>query len=277
GSIPTPGKENATTFNYGHSWLVLTLPYIEQGNLYSKLDLTGSKSPETATGLVYANGPPYNNGANGSNGTVLSGVPMPLMYCPSSQLPKWGLTSLSPPGPDGVFRPTYTAIAGAIDHSSTVNRDSTTQPHDAIGRVSFGGIMVMRLDAHAAGTRVAEITDGTSNTLLIGEQSDWCVDSSGAKKDCRSDFRHGFTMGPRSSEYRNWNTTSVRYKINAKNWNLLGVGNDFYAPNPPIQSAHPGGAVVGFADGSAQFLNENLDLQMLFNLSNRDDGKTVSY
>ncbi|MGE3804310.1 MAG: DUF1559 domain-containing protein, partial [Gemmataceae bacterium] len=51
GCIPSPGKVNATTFNYGHSWLVLTLPYIEQGNLYSKLDLTGSKSPETATGL----------------------------------------------------------------------------------------------------------------------------------------------------------------------------------------------------------------------------------
>ncbi|MBN2294263.1 MAG: DUF1559 domain-containing protein [Pirellulales bacterium] len=44
-------------------------------------------------------------------------------------------------------------------------------------------------------------------------------------------------------------------------------------PAQPV--AHPGGAQVAFADGSVRFLNEDLELQTFYNLSNRDDGQTL--
>jgi hypothetical protein len=44
-----------------------------------------------------------------------------------------------------------------------------------------------------------------------------------------------------------------------------------YGGNQPIQSAHEGGAFGLVADGSVHFLAEQMDLQTLFDLCNRDD------
>ena len=76
---------------------------------------------------------------------------------------------------------------------------------------------------------------------------------------------------------RFFNITTVRYGINSKSWNQVGVGDAYYGANRPIQSAHPGGAQVNMADGSVRFLDELLDLPTLYNLSNRADGKSISH
>ena len=66
------------------------------------------------------------------------------------------------------------------------------------------------------------------------------------------------------SEDRWFNTTTVRYGVNHKAWNSTGVGEDYYACNRPIQSAHPGGAQVVLADGAVRFLGESLALADVF-------------
>jgi prepilin-type processing-associated H-X9-DG protein len=121
--------------------------------------------------------------------------------------------------------------------------------------------------------------DGSTNTIIVGEQSGWCRTTTGSPVDCRSDFGHGFTMGPwpkgNTNDKRFFNGTTVRYPINSIAWNQKGVGDQYYATNRPIQSAHTGGANVLLADGSVHFLAQGLDLQTLFNLSNRDDRKVT--
>ncbi len=100
----------------------------------------------------------------------------------------------------------------------------------------------------------------------------------GSRRNCRSDYNHGFTMGatPINNEDDRWfNTTTVRYPINHKAWNSTGVGDEFYGCNRPIQSAHPGGAMVVLGDGSVRFLSESLDLQTFFDLCNRNDGHVL--
>jgi prepilin-type N-terminal cleavage/methylation domain-containing protein/prepilin-type processing-associated H-X9-DG protein len=269
GCIPSPRfvSGSTTVYDYGHSWLALILPYIEQTGISGQFDYVGKY--HACTGLVYQ---PFNGlDTNTQNGTLVGGKPISIMFCPASPLSHWGLASLTPPGPIGIMRPTYTAVGGAVNHSSTVNRDATTNVNDAIGKVSFGGVMILQLK-HGLANRVADVTDGTSNTLFIAEQSDWCVDTTGAKQDCRSDFGHGFTMGPRSNEFRNWNTTSVRYSINSKAWNQTGVGDAYYGCNRPIQSVHSGGANVALADGSVRFLAQEINLTLLYTLANRNDG-----
>src|SRR6516165_2908473 len=63
GSVTSPSMAGGV-YNYGHSWMVLLLPFVEQDSLYRQLDLKGTHTPgETATGLVYSNAF-LNNGSN---------------------------------------------------------------------------------------------------------------------------------------------------------------------------------------------------------------------
>lgn len=104
---------------------------------------------------------------------------------------------------------------------------------------------------------------------------------------------------------RVWNVTTIRYAINdpqvfAKPGGAApgyvfdpapprAAAPDQPAPEPPpyppegygpghnhgINSAHPGGAHVLMADGSARFFNEALDLTILLMFATRDDGRDV--
>jgi prepilin-type N-terminal cleavage/methylation domain-containing protein/prepilin-type processing-associated H-X9-DG protein len=263
GRFPRGGTQSPKTSTgsyYGHSWWVLTLPYIEQGALFSQFDTTAQHGNDT--GLVYT-------GKNVYNGALLSGKEMKMMRCPASPLPIWVLTTNTPS--PGVMSPMYTGISGAVSHSTMLNRDSETYPHFGTGQISRGGVLVSNEDH-----RIADITDGTSNTMIVGEQSGWCIDASGANVNCRSDFGHCFSMGPGpANENRHWNITTVRYAINNRAWENKGVGDTYYGQNRPLQSVHPGGAMVLLADGSVKFLSQSLPLATLYNLANRDDGQVV--
>ena len=123
--------------------------------------------------------------------------------------------------------------------------------------------------------RIVQITDGTSKTLMVAEQSDWCYTALDNRADCRSDCGHGFAMGfPRDDWDQHYNITTVLHELNEKQWTLLGIAGNC-GPNRPIQSAHPGGAHVLSADGAVRFLVETIDLQTLYNLANRDDGYEI--
>ena len=267
--FPSGCRSHADTeWTWGFTWGVAILPFAEQQALYDQLDHVGTGSVHSYphTGLIYA-------GMNEFNGRVLSGVGIPYMFCPSSPLKQFALTGSAPPGPAGAASPTYTAVTGAIDHETAENKESQSNQHRARGIQSRGGVLLPR-----ECLSFRDMTDGSSNTILLGEQSGWCYDDNGNKKDCRSDYGHAFCMGTTPSDAiddRWFNTTTVRYPINHRAWNSTGVGEEYYACNRPIQSAHPGGAHVLLGDGSVHFLSESLALQTLFNLANRDDGNTL--
>ena len=162
----------------------------------------------------------------------------------------------------------YTGISGATDDKSARDKGDSG---NAAGRVSWGGILIVQ-----KAVRSRDILDGTSHTLLIGEQSDWCIDATSQQVDCRSDCGHGFCMGfGNDGTDRHFNTTVVLNRHNEKSFNATGViGN--CAPNRAIQSVHPGGATVGLADGSVRFVVDSLATQLLFDLANRSDGHAIS-
>jgi prepilin-type processing-associated H-X9-DG protein len=185
----------------------------------------------------------------------------------------FGLAGTVVPGSPGAQAPMYTAVTGAVDHPTAENKDSQSNQHRFRGIQANGGVL-----AGNAFKGFRDIPDGSSNTILLGEQSDWCRAADGSPRNCRSDYGHSFAMGatpPANSDDRWFNTTTVRYGINHKNWNSTGIGDEFYGCNRPIQSAHPGGAHVVLGDGSVRFLSEALNLQTLSNLANRDDGNVI--
>ena len=137
----------------------------------------------------------------------------------------------------------------------------------------------------------ADISDGTTNTLMLGEQSDFARDAAGNKIDLRSSNSHGAWVGSTGSDtpgngawfctsFQTWNITTVRYPINfldataAQAGGASGLGPQDGA-NRPVQSIHPGGANVVLSDGSVRFLGASIDYTLLTNLANRNDGNEL--
>jgi prepilin-type processing-associated H-X9-DG protein len=189
------------------------------------------------------------------------------MYCPSSDLPQFVLSSVEH-AEANVMSPTYAGVAGATDHATAKNKSGTG---GATGRISWGGTLIVQRSV-----KMAEITDGTTHTLLAVEQSDYCLDGAGERIDCRSDCGHGFPMGWGEDGWeRIFNLTCVLHRLNEKSIGALGVAGNC-GPNRAIQSVHSGGANVALADGSVHFLSDSLDVKTLYNLANRDDGNSVA-
>ncbi len=251
-AFPTGGLYAAG--GYGHSWWVRILPNVEQGNVYNQFDFLGA-----STGWL-------GSGGNVKNRELLRGKIFPWMFCPSSTLAKQGLDF---PEHDyaKIMSATYVGIAGSSDHP-TVKSKNPVQGVD--GKISSGGVLMV-LET----VRVGDISDGTSNTLAVGEQSDFCINDKGEPEDCRSDCYHGFPMGPGNDGWqRIFNTTTVMHRINEKSMNALGVPGNC-GPNRAIQSVHSGGAQVLLCDSSVRFLAETIPIQTLYNLANRDDGNVI--
>lgn len=262
GRLPS-GGEGSATGGHGISWMGYILPYIEQGPLYSKMDFKGvAGGDQVHTGIFYL---------NAINGGAANGARISTFLCPSSTFDAVFATAAT--CPQGVLRPTYVGISGGVGHSSAVDYGANKE-HAPSGIVSKGGVLT--LTALNQGKKLTSISDGTSNTLAVSEQSDWCKNSSGAKLDGRSDFGHTFLMGGIEGDGRTWNVTTLRYAINNRTWENVGVGDQHYGQNRPLVSPHSGGVNGVLADGSVRFLRDSIDLQTLYNLSNRDDGNVLS-
>ena len=132
--------------------------------------------------------------------------------------------------------------------------------------------------------RLADCSDGTTNTMILGETSDWAYRADGTRGRIDPSWPHGFPMGNGqnytitgtggSNLNRNFNLTSIRYPVGSNSYDLPGVG-DNHGPNNPLLSAHPGGAQILLTDGSTRFLSETTDLETLKLLADRDDGQTI--
>jgi hypothetical protein len=240
--------------------MVYILPNIEQGALHSKWQFTGNSG--------------FNNT---SNRTLISNVTIPVYRCPSSSAPKTN-------GWSGyvTMNTSYTGIAGAVGGTS-VNMNGTCC--NGSGNIlSNSGILF-------GGSRVAltEITDGTSNTWMVAEQSDHLRDANGAPLIAgytagwgNSGGLYGWSMGAQYSgtgwsngqDGRQFNCTTVRYQINQRGVvaagtdgasaaaAAAGVNNDA-GNNFPLNSTHTGGVNILSGDGTVRFYANNLSMAII--------------
>ena len=235
----------------GTSFWVCILPYVEQANINDPFEVSRGYIPNSP-----------------SNKELLHNHVFPYMNCPSSTLPSFRSLEAFIQGPF------YAGISGSGGPNRPFAKDVDPGMMPYIGRLSTAGVLILHRSVTAG-----EITDGLSNTMALGEQSDWLEGSDGEPVDCRSDLGCGFCMGPCDFPnprvcQRTFNLTCVLHRINEKSASATGVCNS--GPNSPIQSAHPGGANVAFADGSIQFLLDATDINLLYNLADRNDGSIIS-
>ena len=257
---------------FGSSWWLAILPYLEERSIPENWEYTATNGHLNLAG-----------GSQHDNVKYVKDWLPDYTTCPSSPLVKFQ-PSTSRVTSGQVFKPTYAGISGATGMQRATGAtgiwDETriSVDHAQWGTHSAGGVLFQ----HAT-VKFADLLDGTSKTLMVGEQSAFGFNPpSDFQYELRSCGSHtgfmgaeGFlaTVGPTSPGLRAFNVTTIRYPINQKT-RLAGMHNNV-GHNNGIRSSHPGGAQVLLGDGSVRFLAENLNLLTLHLLATRDDGRSL--
>ncbi len=251
---------------WGPSWWAGLLPYADQAPLYNKLNLGGSHP-----GWVGAGG-----GTTGDlNGQASNGINIPVMICPSSPMP-----SLIQVGSYNVTGPQYLGISGAM------TGNGLTEPRavaccgccgmTAGGQIVFGGVLVAN-----AVTRMKDMSDGTSNTMMVGECSNWIPGSAKVNPTPTDGWLMGTGTGGTGTNFnaaagdgRADQITTINFPPNGATSGAAGVHQN-YGPNNGLLSAHTGGVHVLLGDGGVRFVSNNINMLTLRELATRDDGMAL--
>ena len=262
-----PPFGTATSPQWGSSWKVYILPHIEQGNIFNKWQFTGSSG--------------Y---TNSNNTNLTTNVMIKALRCPSSPVPEF---SNRGGGGGNMMNTSYTGVAGSALSGTGVY---------AVGCCNGSGPLAADNGILYAGSKVKleNISDGTSNTWLIAEQSDHLRDANGQPVTAgyttgvgNSSGLYSWMMGAAHNagggqsgwgDGRHFNCTTVRFQINQKgfaNDSSNGTNNDV-GTNFPINSAHSGGANVVLADGSVRFFRDSISITTWRALATRAGGEVIS-
>jgi type II secretory pathway pseudopilin PulG len=278
------------THSFGPSYIGMILPFLEQAPAYNGMTWNGKspgyvgESPATSAGALNR---PWAQGAN------------PPTVCPSF------VRFASQPLREDYN--VYAGISGAAEPVTFTETRICTHTNGAVAGtfaiVSGGGMLPPNMSV-----KFRDVTDGLSNTMMIGEQGGRLIRSNNFDYSfiIASDYARllgennatGWLIGTRMAgtppfcdptcgttgnnggcdgDPRYFNTTTIRYRPNQEpfaNQFFPGMSST-HGANNPLCSFHEGGVQICLGDGSARFLGENVDLETLKKLATRDDNQPI--
>ncbi len=219
------------------SWLYAILPYVEQMAVYEEM----KKAPN-----------PYH--------PVLSKQLDSVFVCPSDGRNPFDYITIS-----AEQRTTnYCAVMGPGLDGEQEGSDSLP-----IGFAATDGVIY-----RYSKTKIGDIRDGTSHTLMIGERiSDLRLWSKGwMNKDNPAVFQGKNLVWPMNTD-----PTTLCYRHTTKPDGCPDGSQSMRFNHIDFGSRHPGGAQFAFADGSVQFLSETINLETYQQLGTRDGGEVTEW
>jgi prepilin-type N-terminal cleavage/methylation domain-containing protein/prepilin-type processing-associated H-X9-DG protein len=233
------------------SWIARTLPYFEQDNLAKAGNVpTNRLNQNTTTRAVLA-------------------TDLPVLTCPSDTTTQRTRTNSADLGGVLVAVTSYKGVSGSnwgTDFFGVTNDNPFSTPYRNLGRNgSFNGLengdgIFWRADIRKGPVALTHITDGTSNTYMIGEDvpeyiawNAWAYPN-GAIGTCAIPPNTGITIPPlgAAAGYGQWPT---RYSF---------------------RSRHVGGIQFAMADGSVRFVSENIPLNLYRAFATRSGGEVLT-
>jgi prepilin-type N-terminal cleavage/methylation domain-containing protein len=210
------GRHSAHDGVNGAGWGTMILPYIEQTNVYNAFD--SHKPIHHVDNFLY------------------STTPLKAFLCPSDPKPETFL--IEEEGAPGVVITTlptanYVACFGTEELHGCENAPGTA-PVTAAGQCVGDGMFY-----HNSKVRMRDITDGTSNTFMVGER--------------------------RTDENLGWFSTWPGMVAEGEEAFQRILGAADHVPNSPaahfddFSSMHVGGTQFCLGDGSVRFVSENID------------------
>jgi prepilin-type N-terminal cleavage/methylation domain-containing protein/prepilin-type processing-associated H-X9-DG protein len=220
------------------SWHVFILPFLEQASLYEKFN--------------------FNTKSDLSPNVQLSLLRIDTYLCPSNGSEKDMRNFVNLVGGVAPYSMHYFGIAGP-DGQNTHVTPNVAYKCEGTG-TTYGAICTQGTMAYPSPVKLASISDGTSNTYLVGECS-WV----GLER------------------YRSWNRGL--YKLSDSDIAIMSARNILYSINTPLTSTefndipfgsqHPGGCQFALADGSVRFVSETIEHALYLAFASRDGKEPV--
>jgi len=313
-------------YGNGPSWAVYLLPYLEANNFYSKLTI----KPNDPAGVFIGYSPtwPPSTTYDNANQQAMETASLPVFTCPAStdevmQVVDW--TYGRPPGDLTNWQASpkvqighYVGIMGASTSESDYHDPTGAHRCGTMsvianfscysgGYLCYNGVLMPKdLTRPGGGEKpaLANVADGLSNTIVIGEASKYAEWPNGVCGYTTGQIG-SYTMSGALGEgmwYGDSNAmqfmedsptysggqgpiTTVRWPINTPphgvteptNGQTSVGGLGPWGPNRGINSVHPNGANVLAGDGSVRFLGNGTTWAVLQALCIRDDGVAASF
>jgi len=300
-------RGNVGTWGNDHgSWMFLTLPYMEQDNLYKQV-----------TAVVGSGGVTYSSTSWNMDLAVAAGVlPKSLPYnrCPSDPFDTGSKTlssyvgSQGPQCNQGPCSPLVDPFEVNCNANPTTTEDATLKdlipdkgswvtthpgytPSSWYGQTSNAsncrGIMCRGVgDIGGPKIRIADVTDGLTNTIILGEtlaeQTEfqrfgntwgWAGYNSVQEGQTIQPINwkiDGVNIDPASVGWKDCNTSCTARGVKPENciWNWHVTWG--------FKSNHTGGVNFCFGDGSVRYISQNIDTRTYQYLGCRNDGQVVT-
>ena len=221
-----------------YGWGTFILPYLDQVNIYDKIDFNNFPD-DTHAGTGVQIVIPLQPG--------LTDQVLPVYICPTNSMS----LVLSP------FRP------GAGDDGQDLGGHARNDYKGCLG--SGGGSvtgMFGKIKDTLLPTRIRDVLDGTSNTFCVGE--------------AYTEFMRAINgpTHPNARDFSVWVGTNNQHQNVVAETRLANIPNG--NRDDSFASQHAGGIQMLFADGSVHFISENIDMQSFMNLGDKADGNLVT-
>jgi prepilin-type N-terminal cleavage/methylation domain-containing protein/prepilin-type processing-associated H-X9-DG protein len=233
------------------TWASMLLPYIEQGTI--------------------ANAYNYKIIFNSVQNTTAELAQIGVYACPSD--PNLGSIETSPPRRQGNYMVNWGNTSWYQDMSTTYNPLTGIYPPGSTQQVRFLGAPFTEDKSYG----ISNLTDGTSNTLLMAEVKIG-ADISGGTQDHRGDLWNDDYGCAQFMAFTPPNSSFTDYV-------LSGYCNYPYQTNPPCtgkapyftaaRSFHPGGVNAVMADGHVQFFKDSININTWRALSSSQGGEVI--
>ena len=253
------------------SWRFALLAYMEQNALFD-LDPSGQQMNFYPVGNAAHTIDNYNDYTKPFINLIVPGY-----SCPSSTSPEMYYYTLPNFAGLGTQMVHYVGIMGAYPDPRGRSNVFYQCQYDHFA-TNNGTLLINET------TNFRDLTDGSSNTIIVGEQS------GNMYFPTRISNYHSGWAGVAGTN--NTQTVSQWKAADSGGQHRFGSGLTavFHTPNPtslgseagavwrfntPLMSYHPGGVHVLLADGSTRFMANTIELSLLRNLCTRDDGEVI--
>jgi prepilin-type N-terminal cleavage/methylation domain-containing protein len=206
----------------GFGWGAMALPYLEQKNLYEAIDFSR----------------PIWDSAN----QAARSMHLPVFLCPSDPISDHSFVEMGPT-PERYAMGCYVACFGPPD------LDATQEKRDG-------------MFSRNSRTRFADVTDGLSNTLMVGEREN-------------GPFRNAGVHGVHFEYETTWCAAVRQFDDPSDDHGHMVLFQTAHTPNHPlsddrdVSASHRGYSNFLLGDGSARLISENVNLSVYQALGSR--------